>query len=287
MNPKKGTIKTLLDYLFLSLATAVVAVGVYFFKFPNKFSTGGVAGLSIILSDLLPTISPSTINLVINMGFLALGFLILKRSFGFRTFFSSTLLSLYIQLLEWICPLSAPLTDQKMLELMFSVLLPAIGSALIFHLGGSTGGTDIIAMILRKYTSLDIGKASLCTDFLIACSAIFVFGIEIGLYSILGLAIKALMIDSVIGTLDLKKNVTVITTKPQEVEKFIIESIHRGATVWQGKGAFTEEERYVILSAMSRSQAGRLRQYVKSIDPKSFILVTSTTEIFGRGFLSA
>ena len=179
--------KRLSDALLLTTGTLLVSFGVYFFKFPNNFSTGGVSGISVILGALLPGVSTGTLVLIINAALLLLGFAVFGRSFGLKTVYCSMLMSLSIYALERLVPMDAPLTTQPMLELVFSVLLPAVGSAILFNLQGSTGGTDIVAMIFRKYTDLDIGKALFCTDFLIATLAGVVFGIETGLFSLLGL----------------------------------------------------------------------------------------------------
>lgn len=268
----------------MTAGTLIVAVGIYFFKFPNHFSTGGVTGLSIIFGSLTVAVTPGQFVFLINAALLVIGFLVLKTSFGIKTVYCSLLLSLVTRGLEILVPLPGPLTDQKLLELVFSVLLPAIGSAILFNAGGSTGGTDILAMILKKKTNLDIGKSLLCTDFVIAASAGFVFGIETGLFSLLGLTFKAVAVDSLIENLNLKKSITIITSMPHEVCDYITHKIHRGATYWRAQGAYTEQERWVVLAAVDRAQANQLRQYVKTIDPQAFVVLSNTSEIIGKGF---
>ena len=212
-----------------------------------------------------------------------LGFLVLDRSFGCGTVYCSLLMSLMIRLLEVVYPLAAPLTDQKFLELCYSIALPAIGSALLFNRGASTGGTDIAAMILKKYTSLNTGQALLVSDSCIAASAIFFFGIETGLYSLLGLALKALLVDTVIENINLKKCMYIITQDPHEVCEFILKDLHRGATVWRAHGAYTDREVFVVMTALNRAQAARVRQYVKQVDPMGFTVITNTSGVLARG----
>ena len=277
----KERIKT---FLLMTLGTLLVALGVYFFKFPNNFSTGGVTGLAVILSGFLP-LSSSTLSAVINLIFLLLGFVVLNRGFGAKTVYCSLLFSALLQGLEWLCPLTAPLTGQKLLELFFAVILPSLGSAILFNLGASTGGTDIAAMILKKYTSMDIGRALLVVDVVIAASTLFLFDIETGLFCLLGLLLKSVLVDSVIESLNRRKSVTVITVKEEEVVHYIIHTLHRSATLWGATGAYTGTDHTVVLTALSRHQAVALRQYVKSIDPTGFVLVTNSSEIFGKGFL--
>lgn len=271
----------------LTLGTALVALGVYFFKFPNNFSTGGVTGMAILLSALFPQVSSSVFASVLNVVFLILGFVVLNKGFGARTVYCSLLFSALLSGLEWLCPMSAPLTDQPLLELLFAVILPALGSGILFNMQGSTGGTDILAMILKKYTSLDIGRALLYVDVIIAGSTLFLINIQTGLFSLLGLLLKSVLVDTVIESMNRKKSVILVTTKPEEVSRFITHNLHRSATIWEGKGAYTHETKWIVMSALSRSQAVILRRWLKEIDPQAFVLITNSSEIFGKGFLRA
>ena len=185
------------DWLFITAGILIMTAGIYFFKFPNHFSTGGVTGIAIVLGHYIPDITPGTLVTIINIILLILGFAVLGKSFGIRTVYASLLMSGSLQLLEIICPMTAPMTSQPLLELLFAVGLPAVGSAILFNLDASSGGTDILAMILRKYTALNIGIALLCSDIIITVSACFAFGMETGLFSILGLIIKSLFMDTV------------------------------------------------------------------------------------------
>ena len=282
MQQKSAVVK---EYLMLTLGTALVAAGVYFFKFPNSFNTGGVTGLAVILNAVFPAVSSSTFASVINIAFLALGFFALDKSFGVRTVYCSVLFSGLLSGFEWLFPMSAPLTDQKMLELFFAVILPSLGAAILFNLQSSTGGTDILAMILKRFTSMDIGMALLYVDVLIAGSTLYFVSIEAGLYSVLGLRLKSVVVDSVIESLNRRKSFIAVTSQPQEVCDFITHTLNRSATCWQGQGAYSHEEKWVVLAALSRSQAVALRLYLKSTDPHAFMLVTNSSEIFGKGFM--
>ncbi len=275
------------DWFLLTLGTLLVSVGVYFFKFPNHFITGGVSGLSILLGNLLPFVTPGTLVLVFNLLFLIIGFMFISSDFGVRTVFCRLLFSLATAGLEWLLPLSAPLTDERFMELAFSVLLPSIGSAMLFNMGASTGGTDIGAMLLRKYTTIDIGRALMYTDFIIVLSSFFVFGIEIGLFSTLGLFLKSVLVDTVIENINRRKSLCIVTNQPEQVCDFIIQKLHRGATVWGATGSYTRHSVSVILTALNRYQAHEVQKYTKQIDANSFIIVTNTSEIYGKGFKHA
>ena len=155
------------DILLITFGTLLVALGDHFFKFPNNFSTGGVTGLAVVVSKLIPGVTIGSFVFVVNMALLVVAFLFLSRKFGLATIYASSLMSSVIWAMEFIYPMEAPFTDEPFLELIFSVGLPALGSAILFNIGASTGGTDIIAMLLRKYANIDIGRALLMADILV------------------------------------------------------------------------------------------------------------------------
>ena len=276
--------KTARDWLYITAGILIMSAGIYFFKFPNHFSTGGVTGIAIVLGHYIPSVTPGTLVTIINVALLILGFAVIGKSFGIRTVYASLLMSGTLQLLEVICPLDAPLTTQPLVELMFAVGLPAVGSAILFNLDASSGGTDIIAMILRKYTSLNIGIALLCSDIIITVSACFAFGMETGLFSVLGLIIKSLFMDVVMDNLMIKKCFQIITSAPQPIEDFITGTLHRGATQLHGEGVYSHEGKTILLTVVSRHEAVLLRNFIRKNDPSAFLIITSSTEIIGKGF---
>ena len=163
-------------FLLVNLGVLLLTVGVYFFKLPNNFTTGGVSGLAILLSSVIPFLSTATLMGIINVLLLVLGYLFLGKEFGFWTTYCSLMYSLETWVLERVYPMDAPFTNQPLLELCFAMMLPAVGSALMFNYNASSGGTDIVAMILKKYTSIsDIGKALFVSDSVIALAACFFF----------------------------------------------------------------------------------------------------------------
>ncbi len=285
MDRNNVILQKLKEYALITAGVLLVVSGVYFFKFPNNFSIGGVTGIAIILSKIIgDSISSGTVVLIINSILLVVGYAFLGKSFGNRTVYGSLLLSLSLRALEILVPMNGPLTNQPLLELAFAVILPSIGAALLFNIGASTGGTDIIAMLLKKYSSIDIGRSLLITDFLLTVAVFPVFGITTGLLSILGLFLKSTLIDNVIENLNLNKYFTIICLEPKPICDYILNTLHRSATVFDAKGAFTERDKKIILTVMNRSQAVLLRKYIKQVDPDAFLLITNTSEIIGRGF---
>ena len=270
--------------IYLNLGTLLTAVGVYFFKFPNHFTTGGVSGMSILLSQFFPNITTATMNLILNLVLLAVGALFLGRSFGIRTAYSSVVYSLITLFFERVVPMNAPMTSQPVLELMFAVGIPAVGAALLFDANASSGGTDIIAMLVKKYSHMNIGLALALADLAVAVGACFVFGMETGLFSLFGLFAKSVLVDTVMDNLRTYKVFQIITDHPEPICDFIMNRLHHSATVTQGEGSFTHQKHTIIMTVINRSQAIRLQLFVRATDPHSFITITSSSEIIGKGF---
>ena len=253
-------VSKLKHFTLLTVSTLIMAVGTYFFKFTNNFTFGGITGLSVLVAKT-GKISASDFSFIMNMLLLLLGFFVLGKKFAAKTAYCSILLSVALSILERVCPMAHPLTDQTMLELCFAIALPALGSAILFNIGSSSGGTDI--MIIKKYSSFDIGKALLVSDILITVAGCFVFDIKTGLYSFLGLAVRSFMIDNFIESFNLSKYFNVVCDDPQPICDFIVNELNRSATVVDAQGAFTGNEKYIIFTALNRPQAIKLRNYIK------------------------
>lgn len=273
----------LYEYTLLTFATFLLAFGIYVFRFQNNFTFGGVTGISILISAITD-FTASDIVLVLNILLLFVAFFFLGRGFAFKSVCVTVFYSLIISALERFFPMEAPLTDEPVLELIFAIMTPALASAIIFHFGASSGGTDIIAMIIKKYTGANIGTALLVADVLTVICSFFVFGAKTGLFSLTGFLAKSLVIDTVIESINLCKYFTIVCTKPEPICDFICTTLHRDATVYEATGAFTGSDKKVIMTVMKRSQAIQLRNYIKKSDPTAFIMITNTSEIIGKGF---
>lgn len=277
--------KTLKNYLLITLSIFILAIGIYFFKFPNNFSFGGVTGFAVIFAKMLP-ISASRFSFLANIILLVLGIFFLGKSFATKTAYASILLSFFLLVLEKVFPIAAPLTDEPMLELIFAIALPALGSAILFNIGASSGGTDVLAMLLKKYTSVDIGMALFLTDLIAIIFTCFVFDIKTALYSLTGLTIKSFLIDGIIENINLCKAFNIICEKPEPICSFIVHSLNRSATVSKATGAYTNAVKYEIITVLKRNQAMQLRQFIHENSPDAFIIISNTSEIIGKGFFT-
>ena len=297
---KKQVLHEIVSWLLMTVGTILVAAGVYFFKAPNHFATGGVSGISIVLAKFVP-LNQSTLVLIINAALLLLGFIFLGKGCTVRTLYCSLMYSLENFLFEQFLPLdiipgtvkqfdevgnliSCTLTGQPLMELVYAMLLTGIGSAIMFNCKASSGGTDIVALILKKFTNLNTGKALLVTDAAIAFSTFFIFGAEAGLFSMLGLFSKAFIVDGVIENIGKTKYITIITTMPDEIGKYITEVMKRDYTSYQAKGGYTGAEKTIMITVCKRGEALKLKYNVKKIDSTSFVIITDANEILGKGF---
>ena len=275
-----------LSYIIITIGTAIIALGIYLFKFPNHFSVGGVSSLAVLLSELLDhAVTESQIMSIANIALLIVALIVFGKSFAIKTVYSTVLLSGLTLAFEWVIPSSMlPLTNELFLELILTIAAIAVGSAILFSQGASSGGTDVIAMLIRKFTNADIGTALLITDAFMAFAGIFVFGPTIGLYSILGLVLKSFIVDNVIDGMNRTKVFIIITQREKEACDFINNILHRGATVSKCTGSYTNEEKSMIITVLTRMQAGMLKKYLKEVDPHAFTVITNSSDIIGKGF---
>ena len=282
---KNPQMKTVWEYGLITVSMMIMTIGVYFFKFPNHFAFGGVTGFSTVVSELTRW-SASQFTFIANMVLLVLGFLFLGRDFGIKTVYASLVMSAMLPVLERFFPMAQPLTDEPLLELVFAIFLPAVGSAVLFNIGASSGGTDIIAMILKKHTSFNIGTVLLLVDLLSVVMAFFIFDPTTGLFSSLGLMAKSLMIDGVIESINQCKCFSIVCDDPDPICDYIINTLNRSATIYKAQGAFTHHPKTVVMTTMKRGQAVKLRNYIRQTEPTAFIQISNSSEIVGKGFLT-
>lgn len=279
--------RSLRQYGIITISIIIMAVGIYFFKFPNNFCFGGVTGAATLVAKVT-TLSTGGFTMIANLVLLAVAWIAVDKTFALRTAYASILLSLLLMFFQWIYPMSRPLSDEPILELLFAIALPAIGTALLFQTDASSGGTDILAMVLKKYAHLrDTGLALFLTDLVMIIAACFVFDIKTALYSFVGLTVKSFMIDDIIQSMTLCKSITIVCTDVEPIRNFIVQELHKGATILEARGGYTDSQKYVVLTTLTRRQAEQLRSYIHEKQLDAFLSVASTNEVFGRGFTKA
>lgn len=278
-------LQTLKEYAVITAAVLIMDIGIYVFKFPNNFSFGGVSGMAVVICRFLP-FTASQINLFINLLLLLVGFAVLGRNFGVKTAYVTVLSSVLLNIFEKLFPMAHPLTDEIMLELCFAIILPALAAALLFFENASGDGTDIIAMIIKKYSTMNISTALLVTDLIVVILAFLIFDTLTGLCSVLGLMAKTLLIDKTIERMKLNKFFTIISNNPQPICDFITKDLNHSATLYDAVGAYSDQQRTVILTVVDVKQAVYLQRFIHDTEPTAFIAITKSSEIIGKGFMS-
>lgn len=270
-------------YGILTVGSVVLGISDYIFKFQNHFSFGGVSGIAVIMSGLLGG-SASTYTFVINMLLLVVAFVLLGKEVAMRSAYVSVLYSVTLEVIQYVWPMSKPLTNQPVLELVFCFMILAVCSAIFFNMNASSGGSDIIALILKKYTNVSIGMALLLVDFAVVVISFFVYNPTVGLFSFAGFLAKSFFIDSVIESLNLCKYFTIVSDNADTICDYIHKELNHSATIMSAEGSYSHEPKKVIMTVVNRDQALKLRKFVRSVEPHAFMMITNSSEIIGKGF---
>lgn len=271
------------EYILIITGVFLVVISLEYFFIPNNIAAGGLSGLAIVINHYIPGISTGPLVFIMDLFLFVIGFILLGSNFGVKTLVSSFSLAGMMTLIEKTLEPKA-ITNDLMLATIFGTFISAIGMALVFNANSSTGGTDTIAKILNKYFHLDIGKSLLTVDFIVTLLGAITFGINIGLYGMLAVIINGIAIDKVIEGFNSCKEVTIISSKNDEISTFIMNELERGCTFIKGVGAFTGEDTFLLYSVLGRNEFIKLKQYISKIDEKAFITVGEVHEVLGEGF---
>lgn len=280
---KKTVKRRIFDYIVITAASMIYALGVSLFLDPNSLAPGGVTGIAIIFNRLTG-LETGTLMLVINIPILVLG----VWKFGFRfilsTLYCTALTSFFTNLLT---PLGAATQDSFLAALAGSALM-ALAMGLVFKAGATTGGTDIIIKVLRlKFPHLKTGFLFLLTDAMIVTASAFVFkDIDKALYAGVVVFVTSILLDVVLYGRDGAKLIYIISDHSEPITRRLLEELDIGVTHVQGTGAYSGREKNVIMCAIKKQMAYKAEEIVKEEDPLAFMIVTSATEIYGEGYKS-
>ena len=260
----------------------MIAVSIHFFLLPD-LSLGGATGMALIVSKLLSkfiVIPVSYLIVIVNIFLFLLGFLIIGNSFGIKTVVATLCLSGLLALFEMFIPIQKPLVDDIFLQLIIAIMFYAIGVGLVLNNYASTGGSDIIALILQKYTGLDLGVACLLTDFVITLSMGLLYGANTAFYSLVGVIMNGLVIDKTINGLNSSRYCIINTKCPEKVCEFLL-SMGRSANIYSVVGAYKKNTQSVIHTVLSRRDFVKLKEFLSKNDESSFMVVTNAHSVFG------
>ena len=268
------------EYIIVALACMVMAFNTSYFFIGNKLAQGGVSGLSLII-HYLSNIDMSYLYFALNIPLIILAYIFLGKNFLLKTLFATFVLSVFLKI---FASFSEPLED-ILLAAIFGGAINGIAIGIVFYAGGSTGGIDIIAKRINKYTGIPISRILLTTDFIVLSMVAVIFGKVIFMYTLISLVISSKMIDIIQVGIYSAKGVTIITTKEDEIRKRIMEDTGRGITLIDARGGYTQKEVGMLYCVVGQYQLIRVKTIVKEVDPSAFMIVADVHEVIGNGFL--
>jgi len=283
---KPFTRKWFLSYSLIILGAFILATGFVFFITPYKIVPGGVYGISIVLHYMFGT-PVGIMALFFDVPLTIIGIRILGPRFGFKTVLGFSLTAIFTDTLTWIWGFDPLVKGDALLSSIFGGLLIGLGLGLIFKAKATSGGSDIVAAIIAKYTKLPIGQLMILVDSVIVLIGFIVFrDWKIPLYSWIVIFITGKVIDGVLQGINYEKSLFIISEKHEEIREKIISGLNRGGTIIEGKGMYNMAERKIIFTVVSRRELAMLEEYIHQVDPKAFLTVFDASEILGEGFKS-
>ena len=283
MNKKLNVKGFCTDLAYDLVGSVLYAAGIVCFVNPANMAPGGMSGVAILLNYLwgLPI---GTMTIVLNIPLLILSYIFLGKSLTWKTVKSLVISSLMVDL---VMARYAPIyAGDRMIGGVFGGVLMGAGLAIIFLRGSTTGGTDIISFLVKKwYPHVPIGRMIMVVDCIIIGVSVLVFGnLESALYGLISLYCCSMVIGSIIYGLDKGSMVMVISEKNDEIAAQIMDELERGVTLLKGQGAYTGTDRDVLMCAVRKQQFARVRAIIYEKDPNAFVIVSETSEVFGEGF---
>jgi uncharacterized membrane-anchored protein YitT (DUF2179 family) len=279
LNYRSGLGRLILDYVFILIGSAIIATTFNVFLLPNKIASGGVSGISTILKVVFD-FTPAYVQWAFNIPLFIAGVIFLGRQFGVKTLVGTIFLPLVVKLTENI----QPATHNPLLAAIFGGLFIGLGLGVVFRGKASTGGTDLAAQIVHKYTGLSLGLCVAAIDGCIVLSAAIFLNLESGMYALIALFVTSKTIDLVQIGFGRSKMALIITSEHELVKNAIIHELDRGVTKLSGYGGYTNQEKEVLMCVMDQSEFSFLRDVVQSIDRSAFVIVVDATEVHGEGF---
>ncbi|MBM7580103.1 YitT family protein [Jeotgalibacillus terrae] len=268
-----------IDYVYVIIGALFVAISFNVFLLPNAVASGGTSGISTILNGLFEW-RPAIVQYAFNIPLFIAGVILLGKNFGLKSFVGTLALPGWVFLTEnW-----APWTEDPLLGALFGGIGVGIGLGIVFRGKASTGGTDLAAQIIHKYSGLGLGTSIAIIDGLIVLSSAIVFSIEQGLYALIALYVTSKTIDLVQVGWQRSKMVHIITNRQEEISRAIFDEVDRGVTKLSAYGGYTDHERPILMCVIDQTEFTKLKNVVKKIDPKAFVIVNDASEVLGEGF---
>lgn len=272
------------DAVLIVAGCVLQALSVVVFLNPADLASGGVTGLAIILNRVLPVPIPvGIVTLVLNLPLFALG---LRKLGGWRflarTIFTTMLYSVLVAIFEELA--LQPVTHDIILNTLVGSVLGGFGMGMVFLARATTGGTDILALLLVRWRSIPLSQSYIATDALVIALAGAVFGWEKALYALISLYVAGVAAEALSEGAHISRMAIIITNAPSAVGAAIMDQMGRGLTRWTGRGGFTDQERPVLFVVISRAETSTLKAIVSHVDPQAFVVIGQAQEVYGEGF---
>ena len=284
MNRKLNTKDLIKETVILTAAVAIIAAAVYFFLVPSHASVSSISGLGIVLSNFVP-LPLSAITMILNVVLLIIGFFTCGKEFGVKTVYCVVVISLGMNFWQSVLPEGDFLHLERILSVILGGILAGMGVAMCFAQGGSTGGTDIAAMIINKYRTISYGKIVIYSDFVIIGSSMLVgFHIDTVIYGYVMTAVLGYTVDMIMAGNQQSSQVFIVTHDYEKMAEAIVENIHRGVTLIDSQGWYTKKESKIVMVVCRKRETSMILKFVKTIDPDAFMTVGSVMGVYGKGF---
>lgn len=283
MKPKSKALTLAWSYFMITLASAIYAVGFNWFYVPNEIAFGGITGVGQIINAVLPWAPIGTVVIILNIPLFILGWRLLGGHLLLSSLYAMAVSSVFIDIVNSIWTFEAM---DPMLACVFGGVLMGASLGMVFQQGATTGGTDLIARLLKlKISWLPMGKLLMATDLVVIVATAIAFGsVYSALYGVVALYIAGIVMDRVLYGMDSAKVAYIISDHFQEIAAAIVNDLDRGVTILQGQGAYSGAEKKVLMCAFKQRQIVSIKRMVKELDPTAFIIVCDAHEVLGDGF---
>ena len=283
MKPKSKAFNLVWSYFMITLASAIYAVGFNWFYVPNDIAFGGITGVGQIINAILPWAPIGTVVIILNIPLFILGWRLLGGHLLLSSLYAMAVSSVFIDIINSIWTFEAM---DPMLACVFGGVLMGASLGMVFQQGATTGGTDLIARLLKlKITWLPMGKLLIATDMVVIVASAIAFGsVYSALYGVVALYIAGIVMDRMLYGLDSAKVAYIISDRFKEIADVLVNDLDRGVTILQGQGGYSGAEKKVLMCAFKQRQIVSIKRMVKELDPAAFIIVCDAHEVLGDGF---
>lgn len=268
------------EFAYITFAMFLISVSVYYFLVPSGIVVGSISGLAMVLSQLLNA-SISTITFVLNIVLLVIGFLFIGKEFGAKTVYTSFLLPVFLWVFEKITPSIGSITGNTVFDLASYILIIALGQAMLFRVNASSGGLDIVAKLISKYTHMEIGKAVTLAGMVTAFTSIFVYDIGTLVVSVLGTYANGQAVDYFIDGFNKKKKICILSNDYEIIKEHILNDMKRGVTLYKAQGGYEKTERIELVTIMTVNEYRQLLNYLQTANIEAFVTVSTINEVIG------